>query len=476
MKQPAYKIGAVLALAAMSILLVLAAVFYKQRMLLCDDAYAFFRIANTQQLQIQQYRYGSFITQMFALIAVKLQLPLKPALMLYSVGFNLFYLSVALILFCLREYRLVILMSFYHILMTSYSFFWTFNEVYAGIAWMFLFYGLLLSYASKKESPISSILITVFLGGLALITHPLVMMPTTYLWGFYLINKEDRPFSKRSIQLSIVVLLLVAGRVIVSKYFSGYDSDLVNKLVISKEKFHQVWTSQFIIELKRNFILDFWIVPVLFLVGIGFLLSARKFLLALWTLAFCFGFIAIVCFVFDGYLGFYTEAELMPLVIPATAPFVFFVLPRIKKAIIVFLLLFIFSNRFYHIHLASYAFVSRYHFINDVLFRMEQKNISKLALIKASDTVDRRLMLEWGLPTETILASALMKQQPQRQFLIRTADKLLDSIPKTENKVLMSCFENVRYDQLNPLYFNPDTAKYIVMPLDSFITPYKGTN
>jgi hypothetical protein len=473
-QQQMYRSGAILALAAMSVLLVWAAVFYKQRMLLCDDSYAFFRIVNRQQLQIQQYRYGSFITQIFALIAAKLHLSLKPALVLYSVGFNLFYLAIAFILFRLNEYKLVILMSFYYLLMTSDSFYWAFDEVYAAVAWMFLFYGLLLSSANKKKSLVSAIIIAVLLGGLALITHPLVILPLIYLWGFYYINKEDRPCSTtKYMQLSIVVLLLVIGRIIISKYFSGYDSNLVDKLVISKEKFLQVGKSDFVFALKRNVEYNFWILPILFVIGFTTMLMQRRYLLALWTVAFCFGFVAVVCFVFEGYLGFYTEAELMPVVIPATTPFVFLVLPRMKKTIAIGVLLFIFANRLYHIHQSSYAFTSRYHFVNDVLYRMQQKNISKLALIKNDKNADPRLMLDWGLPTETIIASALMGQNPQRQFLIRNSYQLWDSLPSNKT-TLMGCFENWPYDKINHGYFNPDTCSYVIMPVDSFIAPYKG--
>lgn len=470
-----YKRGAMLALSAMSVLLIWALVFYKERMVLCDESYIFFRIVNEQKLQIQQFRYGAFITQMFPLIAAKLHIPLKQALMLYSVSFNLFYLAVAFIVFRLREYKLVILMSFYYLLMTSDSFFWTNNEVYQGIAWMFLFYAIILR-AGKTNKLFIAILSTIVLGGLAMVSHPLVAIPFIYLWGFYIINGKEWPFNIRiSLLLSVLVVLLAIGRAFISAKYAGYDSEIIHNVAVpDADKIKTIMHGQFFRELLRNTKHNYWILPLLFIAGVISMLRNKKFLLTIWTLIFCFGYFAIVCLTFEGYLAFYTESELMPGIILATAAFVFFTVPGIKKELALALLVLIFINRLYIIHRSSYIFKERHHFINSILYKMKQKNISKLALIKPFRNADPRLKLDWGLPAETIIASALAEQQPQRQFLIRTADQLWDFLPRNDNKVLMSCYDNLGYDKLNPLYFRPDTAAYTVMPVDSFIAPYKG--
>src|SRR6185436_11625598 len=101
-----------------------------------------FRIINLGELQPQEYRFGSFITQIFPLLGSKLHLPLSWIVVLYSASFNLFYLAVAAILVLkIKEYALAILMSFYYVLFVSDSYFWISNEVHQGIAWMFLFFG-----------------------------------------------------------------------------------------------------------------------------------------------------------------------------------------------------------------------------------------------------------------------------------------------------------------------------------------------
>src|SRR5689334_1506138 len=80
------------------VLLIGAFVFSLERILFCDASYILFRIVNFDTLQIQEHRYGSFITQGFPLIAAKLHLPLSAIVVLYSISFNLLYLAVALLL------------------------------------------------------------------------------------------------------------------------------------------------------------------------------------------------------------------------------------------------------------------------------------------------------------------------------------------------------------------------------------------
>ena len=103
--------AAVGSLIALSILLLGAVVFYKERMVFSDAAHIVFYEINQGKLQIQVERYGAFITQIWPLLGSKLNLSLKAILILYSLSFNVFYLAVALILFRFRDYQLVILMA-----------------------------------------------------------------------------------------------------------------------------------------------------------------------------------------------------------------------------------------------------------------------------------------------------------------------------------------------------------------------------
>lgn len=113
-----------LVLGLFTVLLLGAGWFSLERILFSDASYILFRVINLDRLQIQEHRYGSFITQGVPLLAARLHLPLKFIVVLYSLSFNLFYLAVALLLsYGFREFGLSVLMSFYYLLFVSDTYF-----------------------------------------------------------------------------------------------------------------------------------------------------------------------------------------------------------------------------------------------------------------------------------------------------------------------------------------------------------------
>src|SRR6185369_12630014 len=144
-------------------------------------------------------RYGSFITQMVPYFAQKLHLPIKAILIGYSVSFNLFYLSVAsLLVYRYKQYALGILMALYYFLFVTDSYFWTNNEIHQAVGWMFLFFGVTLNMGNKNVK--MPVLLPVFsvLAFLAVFTHFVVIIPVVFLWVYFLIEKNNWPFSKNT--------------------------------------------------------------------------------------------------------------------------------------------------------------------------------------------------------------------------------------------------------------------------------------
>ncbi|MFI5196881.1 MAG: hypothetical protein ACHQD8_07305, partial [Chitinophagales bacterium] len=80
-----------ISLAAMGVLFVLGAIFYKERVLFADASFILFAIINDNHFAIQVERYGSFITQLFPYLGQKLHLPLNTLMFLYGISFNLFF-------------------------------------------------------------------------------------------------------------------------------------------------------------------------------------------------------------------------------------------------------------------------------------------------------------------------------------------------------------------------------------------------
>jgi hypothetical protein len=464
-----YRAGAVLAIIAMAALLLGAVVFWKERMLFSDASYISSQIINTQQLQIQQWRYGAFITQLFPLLASKMHLSLQALLVLYSASFNIFYLAIAgLLVFYFKEYRLAILMGFYYTLMSSDSFYWCNNEVYQGIAWMFLFYTSFLKWGRQERRPVAMLVWWLLLAGIALITHPLVIIPFVYLYVFLWVYREDWPFSnKQSFWLGALLGCLVLGKLVLSKRFSSYDTGMIPYVRdINPVK---ALASDMAADILQQALVNYWFVPILMVWGIASAIKEKRFLLAALSGGGSLMYFLLICITFKHYEAFYTESELMPLIIIATTPFIYISLPKLRYNMEIALLVMIFLIRFVYIGYSSQVFSSRLAVLERILTKMEQQGISKLVLVKQGEAIDQRLMLDWGTPIESLHLSALKGDQPQKSFAVVQADKLSE-LTAADHKTFIASFGTMPSGKLNSHYYLVDTVQaYHIADLNIFM-------
>ncbi len=132
-----------IALAAMTALLVIAIIFYKERVLFADTAYYAFNNLNYKPYFNPTNRYGAFITTIVPYLGRLLHLSLKTILFCYAISFNLFFLSVNILLvYRFKQYGLAVLMAVYYFLFVSDSSFLLCAEIHEAIAWMFLFFAI----------------------------------------------------------------------------------------------------------------------------------------------------------------------------------------------------------------------------------------------------------------------------------------------------------------------------------------------
>lgn len=192
------------------VLLLLSVVYAYERILFADASFILFRIINSGSLQIQELRFGSFITQWIPLLAARLHLSLTLIVFLYSASFNLFYLTVALLLlFVFREISLAMLMSLYYVLFVSDTFYWANNEVHQGIAWLFLAIAVFNYLYNKKASLVVLLFLFLFLMSLAIFTHPLIMLPALFLWLSLLSEHNIWQKDKNKALLFSIILMII---------------------------------------------------------------------------------------------------------------------------------------------------------------------------------------------------------------------------------------------------------------------------
>ncbi len=465
------KAGAYISFAVFIVMLCGAIYYYKQRILFADASHIAFSAINEQKLQIQQYRFGSFITQMVPVIGSKIGLSIKAIMIAYSASFNIFYLFVAaVLLFGFRSYRLLVLYALYWVLVTTHTFFWPNNEVHQGIAYMFLFFPALIAAGEKKWHFSIPVILLLVLGTTALFCHPLVLPPFIFLWVYLIAEKQNWHYDRRqTITLSIVALAIVMAKVYVSKTYAGYDSNLLKGVKdLHAADIVKAFSSPFANEIYRHVPVNYWILPVVSVIGILTLLFKKKFFLATWTLGCTVVYFILLCLTFAGYMEFISESEMMAGIIIATAPFVFVTLTSIRKELALAVLLFIFISRYLKFSAASGHFSARVDCISDMTARMKSKGLTKVVLVRNTPT-EWKWMMDWGTATESMMQSAMIWDKPVRQFVIMPPEELESRLPKS-NTGAIACYKTIPVGELNQHYFPFDTTEpYAVIPYEEFM-------
>jgi len=470
LKQPA-----MVALAALVVLLVGAVVFYKERVFFGDASFVVFNVLNYKRFYIQEHRLGSFITQMVPLLGQKMHLPIKTILISYSVSFNLFYLSVAALLtFQFRQYTLAIVMALYYFLFVTASYFWTNNEIHQAVAWMFLLMGAT-HYMGKRNVHMAVVSLFFFLLALiAVFTHFLVIIPVVYLWAYFLLDRSSWPYSSRS---TIVLCCLLAAVVVVKFVFSmnqPYDGSVLHGVThFSIKDVLRTWRTPVIKMFVIRCFTLYWPALIIGVLGIVSLIKTKQKQLLIWTLISLVGYCIIMGLTYGGYDSsfalFHIESEWMPLSVIVATPFAHSYLPGIKTKHAVLLLCLLFVIRIGYIGAALPSFSWRTDFKEKVFRQMKKKGITKLAFYEDKD-LRSKLLLDWSVPDECILMSAMNGDKPQRIFcFVNPADTpALRALAKPA--CIAISFDMLVPENLNRAYYDIDTSRpYTVTSYEAFM-------
>ncbi len=458
---------------AMAILLLLAFVYYKERALFIDSSYVLFNIVNKGELMIQENRFGSFITQIIPWIGAKLHLPMSFILMAYTVSFNVFYLIViSILVFRLRQYGLAILMSLYYLLFVTDTFYWTNNEVHQGIAWMFLMLGITL-HGSKQQWNAALLATCVALfGALAASSHMLVVMPLTFLWFYIVFDKDICPFNRTQRIMFSALLLVIVWLKYHYSISQPYDGQKLKTTANFTFKYlYEVAAGTFGTDFIKLCIKVYWIVPVTFILGMYSLLKDKRYLQSIMVTGAALLYYLFMCLTFSNtyYMHrFHIESEWMGLAIITSAPFVFSYLPKLKPNVAMLLLIFIVAVKLIYIGRSSSFFVQRQQFITQVLDKMKEKQVYKLAL-QPDKRIEDKLILDWATPEESILLSAYNNDEPKRTFVVLPGMNVTEAALKSTRNLIIT-YTNIEPQDVNNEYFNinRDTC-YTIMTYDELM-------
>jgi hypothetical protein len=451
------------ALAMQIVLLALALVFYKERMLFLDAPHVLFRIINQQHLQIAEHRYGSFITQMVPLAGMWLHLPLKWLMIIYSASFNLFFLAAGLLCYSkFKRYDLVLLLALYNTLFVTDTFYWTNNEVHQGIAWLVIAFAVFNNQGRPQLYGLQ-LTISALLFALAIWTHPLVMLPALFLWFFTLL-KKDAPVNNINIAASVLLLVLAYAKFYQGQHH-GYDSGKIELVTELKgDKIKHLLSSPQLKMFVHGCVTRYWLFVVLACAGLASLLKRRAYLLTTYTAICAAGYLVLLFITYwevDG-LRFYMESEYMPLTLIACAPFVYYTLPTLKTQQGLVLLTLVFAIKTGYILYSAEPFRQRLALLEAYNSKMRQKQVTKLVTTHTDAATNQQLLMSWGTPVESMMLSQLQGERPQRTFIIEDSQQL-KTFYTASRDTMLGCFEKVAAKDINARYFLLDTTSVYIL-------------
>lgn len=462
----ALQYGAKVAVWVMVGLLVLSGIFYKEKILFGDGSYMLFNIINKSNFDIQWGRYGSAVSQVLPYLAVKMGLPIGIVGLLYAVGFNGFYLLVTAICYWCKQYTLAILAALYFTLFFSDSFYWV-SEVPIAVGFLFITFSVLLWCAAHKIS--LNVVYPVFflLSFITISTHFVVMIPFVFLWVYYLAGNQNLGFSKKDrIILSLLLIAVVVFRFVTVGGKTGENNHLHNVTHFSIKDIIDSFETPVVITFYHHLVSIYWTTLLVFAVGIYALIKNKRKFLAGWTIVFCIGYIVIMGLTYGDYKGeyalFHIESEWGALSVIMAAGFVFEYLSVYKTKTVVLFLLVIFGVRMGYIYNSAKVFSERNVLKEKLLRKMQEKKTWKLVLYDNKE-LSTRLILDWAIPEELILTSALNGYRPQYTCrFVRSTDTTILKDPREKEKISFE-FATITNSELNARYFSIDSSQPYVM-------------
>jgi hypothetical protein len=403
-------------------LILFSIVFYQERTVFIDIAYHLFQIIRTGDFTIQNFRFVAAVTQIFPLLASKLQFSLHSIMYAYSVGFYIYYALCYIICGAiLKNYRAALIIFLLNILIATDVFYWIQSELLQGLVLLPLLFAILEHKGWDKKLSIIKWLIITAIVVTIVFAHPLLIFPFSYYLIFIALLNE-KIISKR--KLILTTILFVGAWLIKYLFFkTEYDSNAmenVKKIIACFPNYIHIYANKrFAIDCLHKF---YWL-PVFFVIITICLLKDRKWLLLILFFSYFLGFLLMVNISYsdNSVSVFYIENMYMPLTIFIAVPLVYYLLPNIKSESLL-------SICFIAITVSGIVRIYSYHdnytkrLDWEMAFLKNHKN-EKLIIDEHNVPMDI-LMMSWATPYEFWLLSTIHYQQSASIVILQNAQDL----------------------------------------------------
>ena len=436
----------------------LAILYYKER-LFGDASYFIFHLINDESFRVEHQRFVQLFFQIIPLAAVKLSLPYKIVLILYSLGNVIyFYIITAICVFGLKDnlaaFCIILLLMFG----TTYLYFCPIFEIWYGLALAILFFAML---KKNNQRPVKSLILLALVELLAIFSHPLAFLLILFFIALdYLDNKKwDR---SHTLFLGMILLWATLKPLLLSEYEGGKMGFILD--TEQNKSYLNLISVDYLIDLGRLMV-DHYAVPLVMA-----LLSAVYFLIYeykkhMYLLLFAIiGYLVLINVTHIGaFISFYMERMYLILVPLGTVPFIYYVFGRLRsfpRTMVLIVLCFLIYKQFNGIRVTAANYTERVEHVQRLYNYTKQFPGSKF-IVNENNFKKSYNEIEWSLPVESVLYSSL--DGVNNTTTICTEEDMVfeNNFEKLDqNNFLFRRWDVIADNELNEKYFSMKTGDY----------------
>ena len=442
-------------------LLVLSAIFWRERTWFLDVAFQTFLMIKDGTVQVQVYRFGSAIVQLLPLAGIKLALPLVWVSFLYSISFPLVYLIFWwLIVKVFRQPLMGVGLALLYVAMTYDGFYWCTSELQQGLGFLLVIWAMILRYPDLNKGW-HWIFLVFSLIALAFY-HPLTFIPFFFCWVYFgLENKQLQ--HPRFLYLAAIMLVVLWAK---SHWAANWYDNA--KMATFDKNMHDFFPNYFSFPAYAKFVRSslfyWWGLPILGLSVGTYLLSVRKYFLVLMIVGASFAFIVLNAIGSpEAIYRFYSEVNYYPLVIFVAIPFCYSLLKDwhnkqwILPALVVFIGLRLLLIGFHH-----QPYTDRIEYLSQLTNETHHKFGGQRFITSEQNVAMDTLIMTWATPFESMLITASEHPDSVLTFLIHPTPERFTEEQRQDRSVLLQDFNDFSMEELERLgYFQFRDGAYL---------------
>jgi hypothetical protein len=424
------------------ILAVVAGYFYQTR-LYTDAAYYVFQCINKNGFHVELNRHVLALSQVFPVLALKLQLSLKAILIWASVGHVLFHYTIfCLITYALKQPKLAAAVILNQLIGLSSGYFTPQFELYYSVSLLLLLY----AYLQQPRNTVMYYVVLVVIGLLALLGHPLTNLLLLFMLVFDAWQHRTQKWNYYVLLMGLMVATSIFKSYTATAYEIGKSQAFMDTLK------HASYDKNYLNQLHVFLHVYYADLLLLLLACVGLLLYRKQFLPAVFLFL---GFVGMLAMANISNYGFehtrYQEQVYFPLVVLVTFVFATQVLAlqiKHKTILLGLILLACITLRLSVFIPESSRFTARIALMKTHIEVAQKQQVTKAIITPEMGTLPGGVETNWSYSIESLLLSSLNqntvsicttedqdfaqnKNINPKQFILRRWDVLADTALNT---------------------------------------------